>query len=105
MWEEECGKDGAEVEILEKDSTQGWGREGPPPRRCVMWFVLLPVRIYLVNQARTMATSVLTSAPSQGARTTQSSAHLPRPKLSGGMARSATSLSMISSCLRMAISV
>ena len=27
MWEEECGKDGAEVEILEKDSTQGWGRE------------------------------------------------------------------------------
>ena len=26
MWEEECGKDGAEVEILEKDSTQGWGR-------------------------------------------------------------------------------
>ena len=28
MWEEECGKDGAEVEILEKDSTQGWGRAG-----------------------------------------------------------------------------
>ena len=28
MWEEGCGKDGAEVEILEKDSTQGWGREG-----------------------------------------------------------------------------
>ena len=28
MWEEECGKDGAEVEILEKDLTQGWGRAG-----------------------------------------------------------------------------
>ena len=28
MWEEECGKDGAGVEILEKDSTQGWGRAG-----------------------------------------------------------------------------
>ena len=28
MWEEEYGKDGAEVEILEKDSTQGWGRAG-----------------------------------------------------------------------------
>ena len=28
MWEEECWKDGAEVEILEKDSTQGWGRAG-----------------------------------------------------------------------------
>jgi hypothetical protein len=28
VWEEECGKDGAEVEILEKDSTQGWGRAG-----------------------------------------------------------------------------
>ena len=28
MWEEGCGKDGAEVEILEKDSTQGWGRAG-----------------------------------------------------------------------------
>ena len=28
MWEEEYGKDGAEVEILEKDLTQGWGRAG-----------------------------------------------------------------------------
>lgn len=28
VWEEECGKDGADVEILEKDSTQGCGRAG-----------------------------------------------------------------------------
>ena len=28
MWEEECGKDGAGVEILETDSTQGGGRAG-----------------------------------------------------------------------------
>ena len=28
VWEEECGKDGAEVQILEKESTQDWGRAG-----------------------------------------------------------------------------
>ena len=28
VWEEECRKDGAEVESLVKDSTQGWGMAG-----------------------------------------------------------------------------